>query len=971
VLSLLRLIVLTLLGSATVVHAQPSNTLVDQYMRRDWGTRDGLPQNSVTSIVQTRDGYLWLGTFGGLVRFDGQRFTVFDPENTPGLSNARIVTLHEDRSGVLWIGTESGLVRYQQGQFTSYTTRDGLPHNRIMSIFDDRRGRLWVGTGSAIARFEAGRIETLPFDAPDAVALAFAEMPNGEMWITTIDGIARWPDGGAPVVVQRTPSPATARLMVDSKGRLWSATATLQRWDGGQFIDVPLPAGYGAVQALAEDAHGTIWIATWSGGVFTWTDSAGLRPAATNTFAQARLRSMIADRDGNVWIGTDVSGLSRLSRRRAFSYERPDTAAQSIGPIVGDGSDGLWIGATCGGLIHFRHGAFRTYGKADGLPHDCVWALHRDEDGTLWIGTMGGGLARLANGHIRSWGRRDGMASALVSGLMRDKDGALWLATDLGVTRFANERFTNYGAAEGVPGSMLTITQDRSGALWFGGLGGLTRYADGVFTTFDSSKGLSNNHVRSIHEDADGVLWIGTYGGGLNRYKDGRFTSVGIKNGLHDNAVSRIIEDDRGNLWMSGNKGIFRVARSQLNEFAEGHLTAITSVSYGTADGMIVEETNGGQPAGWRARDGRLWFPTIKGLVSIEPDAAPPAPPPVYIEQTIIKERDAEFHFTAVDLSAGEKTKFRYRLIGYDRDWIESGPRREAYYTNLPPGRFQFEVAATDSDGVWGVTAARAALTVLPFWWERREVQAALLLVLLAITGYGVRFLSLRRSRARLAELVREQALERERSRIARDLHDDVGSQLSHIALMAARAGSGEEGQRLAVAARSAVQTLDELVWSVNARNDTVESFAYYVAQYAEEHVAAAKLRCRLALPTQLPSRPLAADTRRHLFLAFKEALNNALKHAQASEIRVSLEVGENSIVLEVADNGRGLSASVMDPTGNGLANLKERMEAVQGSLAIDSKADTGTRLTFTVPLAAHLHALAPGFSPANTESSE
>lgn len=962
------LIVFALLGVTAVAHAQVITAGADRYIRRDWGTGDGLPQNSVTSIVQSRDGYLWLGTFGGLVRFDGQRFTVFDPENTPGLSSARIVTLHEDRSGVLWVGTESGLVRYQHGQFTSFTTRDGLPHNRIMSIFDDRRGRLWVGTGSAIARLEAGRFQTVPFDAPDAVALAFAESPNGDFWITTIDRVVRWPDEGAPIVVQRLTSQATARLLVDSKGRLWSAAAGLQRWDGQRLRNVPLPPAHGAVTALAEDAHGTIWIATWNGEVFTWREDDTVRPAG-NSFTPAPVRSLIADRDGNVWVGTDVSGLSRLSRRRAVSYQRPGVADQSIGPIVGDGTGGLWIGATCGGLIHFQDGVFRTYGKADGLPHDCVWALHRDNDGTLWIGTMGGGLTQLAGGRMRSWNRSDGMASALVSGLMRAADGTLWMATDLGVTRFDGERFTNYGAAEAVPGGMLTIAQDRRGALWFGGLGGLTRYADGAFTTFDTSAGLSNNHVRSIHEDADGVLWIGTYGGGLNRFKDGRFISFGIRQGLHDNAVSRIIEDDRGNLWMSGNKGVFRVARAQLDEFANGGIAAITSISYGTADGMIIEETNGGQPAGWRAADGRLWFPTIKGLVSIEPDAAPAAMPTVYIERTVVKNRDAEFHFTAVDLSAAEKTRFRYRLAGYDRQWIDSGVRREAYYTNIPPGEFRFEVVATNSDGVWSASPAHTALSVSPFWWERRDAQLAMLLGLLVLTGFGVRELSLRRARARLAELMREQALERERSRIARDLHDDLGSQLSHMALMAARTETGEPGQRLAAAARSAVQTMDELVWSVNARNDTVEAFAYYVAQYAEEHVGIAGLRCRLALPPALPARPLAADARRHLFLAFKEAINNVLKHAQASEIRVSLDTHLDAIVLEVADNGCGLSSAAMDPTGNGLGNLKERMEAVGGSVQVDSHPGQGTRLTFTVPLAAHLHALARQPAAANTES--
>jgi signal transduction histidine kinase len=450
----------------------------------------------------------------------------------------------------------------------------------------------------------------------------------------------------------------------------------------------------------------------------------------------------------------------------------------------------------------------------------------------------------------------------------------------------------------------------------------------------------------------------------LNRFQDGRFTSYGLKEGLPDTAVSRIIEDERGNLWMSGNKGVFRVARSQLNDFADGRIPYLTSVTYGTADGMIIEETNGGSPAGWRTPDGRLWFPTIKGLVGIEPTVAAATTPPVVIEHTIANGRsvdrgalaslgpgsvDAEFHFTAIDLGAAEKTRFRYRLDGYDSQWIDAGTRRVAYYTKVGPGAYHFDVIATDSDGNWTTTAARIAVVVTPFWWQRRGVIAAALLLVLAATAFGVRHVSLRRARARVAELEREQALDRERIRIARDLHDDLGSRLSHIAIMADSPAATGDG-RIAQAARAAVRTMDELVWAVNARNDTVENFAYYIAQFAEEHVIAAGVRCRLLLPPDLPARALAADVRRHLYLAVKEAITNALKHARASEIRVSLRVDRETLVVEVADDGCGLPADI-DPTGNGLKNFRERMEAAGGTVEVVSSPGRGTRLVFSAPL--------------------
>jgi signal transduction histidine kinase len=471
--------------------------------------------------------------------------------------------------------------------------------------------------------------------------------------------------------------------------------------------------------------------------------------------------------------------------------------------------------------------------------------------------------------------------------------------------------------------------------------------------------------VRDIYEDEDGVLWIGTYGGGLNRFKDDRFTTYGIKEGLHDNAVSRIIEDDRGNLWMSGNKGVYRVARSQLNDFADGRIGYVTSVSYGTADGMVIDETNGGQPAGWRASDGRLWFPTIKGLVGFEPATAEPPPPPVFIERAIVHGRtvdpgamaalgpgaiDAEFHYTAVDLAAAEKTRFRYRLDGYDGQWIDAGTRRVAYYTKIPPGRYQFTVIATDSAGAWSATPIHAAFVVIPFWWQRTEVMAGAVALLMVATGLAVRNLTLRRARRRVRELEREQSLERERTRIARDLHDDLGSRLAHIALMADTASDVSVVSRIAVASRDAARTMDELVWAVNARNDTVESFAHYLAHFAEEHIVSAGIRCRVLLPPDPPARPLAADVRRHLYLACKEAVNNAVKHAQATEIRVSFRVDGPRLAVEIADNGRGLPAEI-DPTGNGLKNYRERMDSARGTLAMGSRPGAGTHVTFSVPL--------------------
>ena len=949
----------------SVAFAQSAG-IADQFINRVWGTGDGLPQNTVTTMLQTRDGYLWLGTFGGLVRFDGHTFTVFNPGNTPGLINSRIVALLEDSKGVLWIGTEGGLIRNERGRFTSFSTAEGLPHRGILSLHEDPRGML-VGTGAGLVRFDGSRFSPVSFNAGES-ALTMAETAAGEIWISSGLAIRRYSPGtdtATLVELDRGPG-ATTTMLVDRKGRLWAGGNVLRRWNGTALEDVPMPFGLSvSISALVEDRDGAIWIATRQQGIYRWRDGLVDRYTTREGLTNDFVRSLAVDRDGNIWIGTDVGGLNRLKPRRVHSYPRAGVLEQSIGPIVDDGKDGLWLGATCGGLLHFRNGVFTVVDPVrHGIPNNCHWALLRDGD-TLWAGSMGAGLLRLREGRFTVFDQAaSGLPIDLALSIAKDRDGVIWVGTDYGVSRLDGNRFTNFGKADGIAHTVLTMSLARDGTLWLGGVGGLTAFKDGrVVRSYSMKDGLSHNHVRAIYEDADGVLWIGTYGGGLNRLKDGRFTTIGIGNGLHDAAVSRIIEDERGNLWMSGNTGVYRVARSQLNAFCDGRASYVTSVSYGTADGMIIDETNGGQPAGWRTADGKLWFPTIKGLVSIDPGDKPATHPPVFIEHIVVNGRptdrdvaaeasgraDAEFQYTAVDLTTAEKTRFKYRLDGYDRAWIESGTRRIAFYTNIPPGRYTFEAIATNGDGEWSQTGARYALIVLPLWWQRLGVQAVALVMLLLATGVGVRAVSLRRARARLAALEQERALDRERSRIARDLHDDLGSRLTRIALMAGAKPGADPA--IADAARTALQTMDELVWAVNARNDTVEGFALYVSNFAEEHVAAAGIRLRLVLPAEPSTRLLPADVRRHLYLACKEAINNAVKHARATEIKMTLTVDRHRLQVEVADNGRGLPREI-DPTGNGLKNYRERMEAVRGDVRIESAPEAGTRIVFSVPLA-------------------
>ena len=433
-----------------------------------------------------------------------------------------------------------------------------------------------------------------------------------------------------------------------------------------------------------------------------------------------------------------------------------------------------------------------------------------------------------------------------------------------------------------------------------------------------------------------------------------------------------MIEDREGTLWVSTGHGISRLTRERIDEVAAGRRASLDPIVLDRRDGLLSVEGAGGgfDPSGLRDRNGRLWFSTGEGIVVIDPAVFPlnTVPPRVTIEQVLLAGRSAapdedgvvevpagtagiDLAYTAPSFLAPHRMRFRIRLQGVDDAWQEVGDRRVAYYTRLRPGDYTFEVQATNADGVSSVRPATTRLRVAPFWWERRPVQASGGALLLLLTAVGVRRVSLRRARARLAELERAQALERERARIARDLHDELGSRLAHVAILAETSGAAEANGRIVRAIREASGTMDELVWTINARNDTVESLAYHVGQFAEEYVTAAGLKCRLEIPVDLPDHRLAADVRRHLYLAFKEAVTNAVKHARAREIRVTLRMADAALVLEVADDGRGLPEGRLDPAGNGLNNLRERMTAASGTFAIESAPGAGTRVRCTVPL--------------------
>jgi ligand-binding sensor domain-containing protein/signal transduction histidine kinase len=945
------------------------------YIVERWSVEEGLPNHALTSVMQARDGYVWIATWAGIGRFDGVRFTPV-ADNLP---NDHARALVEDTDGSIWIGLSgTGVARWHPRGMDLFTPEQGLAGVDVRALALDE-GRIWVATENGLSVIDGGRVTTWRTreGLPSNVVTALSRRAGGGVWVGTGGGLCQ----AAGVTVRcAAPSRALTAVLETRDAQLWVGTGEgLLAGEARLGAELTCRAdcfARRAVTALMEARDGGLWIGLADGelahrhaGIETRYGVAdGLAPAGA-------VVALAEDEEGSVWAAMSGSGLARLSRKRVRTLTAADgLPPQQIGSIVQDAAGTIWAGAECGPVSELRDRRF--YPRFTEYTKDaCACVLLPARDGSLWIGTDRG-LFRWHNGRMEHFGLEDGLSDASIRGLFEDRDGVIWIGTSVGgLHSYADGRLSrSFGPADGVAtGILASFAQDREGRLWIGSnANGLSVYENGRFRRLSDTESPPSRSISSLLIDRRGDLWIGTASHGLFRRRDGKYEPFGVAQGLSHALVALMIEDREGTLWVSTGHGISRLTGERIDEVAAGRRTSLDPIILDRGDGLISVEGAGGgfDPSGLLDRDGRLWFSTGDGIVVVDPATFRfnTVAPRVIIESVSLASRPVvpnengvvevpagtatiDLAYTAPSFLAPQQMRFRIRLRGIDDTWREVGGRRVSSYTRLSPGDYTFEVLATNADGVSSARPAAMQLRVAPFWWERRQVQAAGGALLLLLTAVGVRGISLRRARARVAELERAQALERERARIARDLHDELGSRLAHLAILAETSGAGDRDGRIVRAIREASGTMDELVWTINARNDTVESLAYHVGQFAEEYVTAAGLRCRLEIPVDLPDHRLAADVRRHLYLASKEAVTNAVKHARAGEVRLSLRTTGGALVLEIGDDGRGLPAGRPDLSGNGLKNLRERMTAAGGTLEIESAAGAGTRVRCTVPL--------------------
>jgi signal transduction histidine kinase/streptogramin lyase len=1024
--------------------ALPAPTILDEsrvakeYLQQSWHVEDGLPDKRVTSLVQSHDGYLWFGTQTGVVRFDGQKFTVYNHVNTPQFPSDYCISIAEDLDGNLWFAFASGgrLVEKSGDQFRGfadqgpgksfdwckvlpsrfggiwcgddkafcrirgeevryYSLPEVLPANPIL-LDEDERGQLLIGSFTTLVRFDpkSGLFETLsyPYDPNDRTGIALCRGPGQEAWMLSI----KRPPGATLAILN-------AQVVSCSPGTAMPLPEPIN--DGFRFD----PRSY----FIVRDQFGNLWLPGDGRGITRYSRGHYQLLPIPHLAEQEFPMSALSDREGNLWIGTDSSGLQRWTPRKVTTYSVKDGLADDNVWTILEAKDGtMWIG-TEAGVSHLENDHFTNYRFGGEPVASVVRSIVQDTKGTIWVGTIRL-LESIHNGILTEHHLPGAWEETKIRSLLATRDGALLVGTARGLTRIANQQPTKFTDPRG-PGDrdIRALVQDRSGDIWVGTVGaGLFRLHEGVFSNWTHTNGLSSDSVWTLYESSEGGLWIGTENG-LNLWKDSHLSSFTSAQGLPVNEADSIVEDNYNRIWVSHDHGLYWVPKRQFGELLAGRRPNLIAVHYDDVDGLPTLNFNGqkGNPTGCKTRDGRLWFPSAKGAVVIDPAKVvldqtspltvieqirangrllldrtkPPSqhgnsgtltssrgthPEPLAARLKLLHGKDSsveqlppggakvlEFRYTSPTFLGADKVRFRFRLVGLSDQWIDADARREAYFTDLRPGNYRFEVIAGNHHGVWQEKGASFGFTLAPHFYESSWFYVVCGLVVLTV---GLKLFTWRAAELQKIHLLEQhKALAEQRERFARDVHDELGSSLTQIVGLAevARANAGPSDplikrvHQIGSVAKGMVASIGEIVWVTNPKYDTLFDLVGYLREYCAEYFAHIAMAVDLKFPDNVPAKNVTGLFRRHLLLLTKEALQNVAKHAHASRVEVRLELIENELQLFVIDNGRGLSSSADIQKGQGMHNMQDRVSDLGGTLSVSALPEGGTAVQVRVPL--------------------
>lgn len=969
------------------------NTIFSDYNVRLWQMEDGLPNNTVQAITQTQDGYLWIGTREGLARFDGMNFERV--EILPGRPSISISALHQSRNGDLWIGTDRfGLFKLSAAGIQRFPKPGGQYGYDVREMLVAGDDNIWITSSGEVFNLTNG---SLSFQTKLHRYLQGICMDDhGAVWTAGNDLVRLNGEPHTNQTPHMAPLSSAARCIYfdDTEKSFWLGDEeTLVKINGATtkvYQNQIHPSGY--IGTILRASTGQLWVGTYL-GLSRLIDGKLVDQSQPNA-PQYRIYSIFEDREHNIWVGSE-EGLSRLTPKVFKTVTKNDGLKVNTVVSVCAASDGsVWISPWGGGLNHWVDGNMILLNRTNGLSSNYIMALAEGHDGSLWAGAdNGGALNQIKNDQITVYGQKDGFVmspATATTALFEDERGVLWIGSRDLLQWWDGKSFRRFSTSDGLSHPKINaICGDGHGVVWIGTEGGLTRWKAGKFEDLAAKNSLLKIPILSLYEDLDGRLWIGTKGSGLLELKDDEIHEFTTAQELFSDAIYAILEDNHNNLWLNSSRGIFRIDKQQFEEVINGRQSKLISISYGKADGILssgqYQEVT--QPSACKSLDGRLWFRTTQGVTVVDPNHLNinTVVPPVVIQQVVADGHpvggpallsaldhitippgrgELEVHYNALSFCAPEKCQFRYKLEGSDLHWVDAGMRRVAYYNNLRPGRYRFEVMACNNDGIWGPANASVSLNLKPHFWQTWWFISFLIVSTLGTISTLVRYVTKQRMQRKFEVLARQNAVEKERTRIARDMHDELGAKLTKISFLGNTARmhssnspeTNEQIGKMTEAARELILSLDQIVWVVDPANDSLENLANYICRYASEFTANSSVQCKFKIPLKLPPCSLSTDVRHNLFLTVKEAMNNALKHSDATEIVIAISATTEELRIAICDNGRGLAPdddALQKPKrmGRGLANMRERLKSIQGDFSATSRPGLGTEISLTIPL--------------------
>jgi signal transduction histidine kinase/ligand-binding sensor domain-containing protein len=943
------------------------------------------------------------------MRFDGVRFEEFS-RPLEGVANRVVRAMLLDHRGRIWLAMDRGaIICAETTSARVFTARDGMPDSRAAVLAEDGEGAIWVGYtgGNVVCRIKDEKVIRLGArdGLPEAGGTWVAADAQGKLWFARGHSVGKFQDGRFQTLL--IAESVMTRIAPARSGGIWVLSSEhLSKFEEGQERRqvVTLPESGVIPSALLEDREGNIWLGTVAHGLFRYDGTTVESVGASHP----EITCVSEDREGNIWAGTRGGGLNQIRARTLelinAGLGQPYEAVRSLSE---DTSGTLWLVTQNGSVVHKEANDWLPLTE-NGWPGGHGSCVAAGRAGGVWIGTRERGLYLFETNHFTRWSISNGLASEAIRSLLMCTNGDLWIGCDAPrrLQRLREGKFLTLK----VPGrSIRAMTEDAAGNIWAATADGRLLEVCGE-TLIDQTTNYMQRplSIRCLHATADGTLWIGYANWGLGRLKDGRFSRLTTQQGLNDDYISQMVADGRGWLWCAGNHGLFRVNIEAVVAVAEGRAAHVRSLVYGRPEGLpSLQASFENSPGALRGRDGRLRFPMRTGLLVVHPESIRdnPDPPPVLLERVTVdgqlvamydgrsplrevgrvvdlrdksgqievppNHRKIEFQFSALSLTAPENVHFRYRLEEVDEGWVEAGPARQASYSHLAAGSYHFHVSACNNSGVWNENGATLGFAVMPFFWQTWWFRGSSVAVFgIAIAGTALLAAS-RRYRVKLRKVQEQAALDRERARIAKDLHDDLGGSLTQVSMLLELALrdratpeklSGHVREGLG-AARQMIKSLDETVWAINPRNDSLPHLVNYIGRFAQRFLATAELRCRLDLPENPPEIAMSAEVRHNLFLVLKEALNNIVRHARASEVLLRITTSETGLELSIQDNGCGLhtgNGGPEEPGEDGLRNMEQRMKEIGGSFQIKSSSE-GTRLSFLYPWPRHHASAANG----------